>query len=120
MKKIWHKYGAVRCEEDKIKFPSLLERNCYRALKKLRDQGKILFFLRQIPFDLPNGQRHLVDFCVFLRDEVIFLEAKGRDLDLGKLKREIVEAIYQVPIKLVYKAEYVESVLFPLEVNPAT
>lgn len=110
--KIWHKYGAVRCEEDKIKFPSLLERNCYRVLKRLRDDKRILFFLRQIPFDLPNGQRHLVDFAAFTEDQVIFLEAKGRDLDIGKLKREIVEALYGVDIRLVYKAEQLESILF--------
>lgn len=109
---IYHKYGAIRCEEDKIKFPSQLERNCYRVLKKLQEQGRILFFLRQIPFDIPGGFRHLVDFCVFLKEEVIFLEAKGRDLDVGRLKRLQVEDIYKIPVVVVTNSSQIEDKLF--------
>lgn len=96
-----HKYGAVRSEIDGIKFPSQLEKNCYLLLKNLQDSKKIVFFLRQVPFDLPGGFRHFVDYCIFTKDTVIFLEAKGRDLAQGKLKRKQVEDIYNIPVHVV-------------------
>lgn len=90
----------------------MLERSCYLKLKKLKEESRILFFLRQIPFDLPGGMRHVVDFCVFLKDEVKFLEAKGRDLAIGKLKRLQVEDIYNIPIEIVKNSNEIEAKLF--------
>jgi len=112
MRQLKHKYGAVRCEHDNIKFPSMLERNCYIRLKQLKIQGKILFFLRQIGFDLPGGQRHFVDFQVFTLDGVKFLEAKGRDLEVGRIKRLQTEDIYQIPIKVIRAPSEIDSALF--------
>jgi hypothetical protein len=37
---IRHKYGAIACERDGIKFPSKLERNCFDKLKSLKSQGQ--------------------------------------------------------------------------------
>ena len=99
-RKFKHKYGAVRCERDDIKFPSKLERDCYDWLQILKDQGKIRLFLRQIPFDLPGKSKHSVDFCVFTEENVLFVEAKGRDLAMGKLKRKQVEDLYPVDIHI--------------------
>jgi hypothetical protein len=96
-----NKYGAIRCECDGIKFPSKLEKDCYEQLKLLKENKKILFFIRQIPFDLPSSKIHRVDFCLFSTNEVIFIECKGKDLPLGKLKREMVEHIYGIEIKVV-------------------
>jgi len=35
---------------------------------------------------------------VFTKDEVLFIEAKGRDLETGKLKRLMCEELYGVDI----------------------
>ena len=105
---IRHKFNAQRVEKDGIKFPSKLEKQCYEILKKLMEDGIILFFLRQVPFDLPGPSRHQVDFCIFTENNVIFIEAKGRDLPMGKLKRKQVEEIYSIPSHVVKK---------PLEIN---
>jgi len=96
-----HKFGAVSCERDQKKFPSRLERSCYDALKDLQEKKEIRFFLRQVSFDLPGGCSHKVDYCVFTEENVIFIEAKGRDLALGKLKREQVEDIFRINIFVV-------------------
>lgn len=99
-----HKFRALRCETDGIKFPSKLERSCYLALKSLQNQLIILFFLRQIQFDLPGGYKHFVDFAVFTPNYVHFIEAKGRDLAVGKMKREQVMQLYSVDIFVVKNA----------------
>lgn len=104
IKKLRHKFGAIACERDGLRFPSLLERDCYNVLVSLREKKQILFFLRQIPFDLPGPYIHRIDYCVFSPDEVFFIESKGRDLPLGKMKREQVESIYKIVVHVVKKA----------------
>jgi hypothetical protein len=101
MKKLKHKFNAIRCEVDSIKFPSLLEKRCYIVLKKLREAGKILFFLQQIPFLLPGGKKHFVDFLVFTPSNTLFIESKGRDLAVGALKRGICENLANITIHVV-------------------
>lgn len=109
-KKLYHKYGAIRCERDEIKFPSKLERSCYDYLKLMKEQGKILFFLMQIPFLLPAGYKHLVDFMVFYPNTVEFIECKGRDLAVGQLKRQQVEELYGITVHLVKRAEEIQFI----------
>lgn len=110
MFKVKHKFGAQKCEADSIKFPSKLERSVYKTLKQLQQDGKIRAFLRQIPFDIPGG-KHIVDFMVFTSDEVIFIEAKGKDLPEGKRKRAAVMEIYGFPIGVVTDAIQVYSMI---------
>ncbi len=99
-KNIKHKFKAKSCEYDDIKFPSMLERDCYKMLKSLKEKGVIVFFLRQIGFDLPGGYVHKVDFAVFASNDVLFIEAKGKDLAMGAMKRKQVEEIYAIKIHL--------------------
>lgn len=106
-----HKFGAIRCEADGIKFPSKLEREAYFTLKRLQENKHIVFFLRQVPFDIPTHKKHIVDYCVFTKDSVIFIECKGKDLPLGKLKRELVEHLYCIDIKTVKSAGEINETL---------
>lgn len=106
-----HKYGSIPCERNEIKFPSKLERSCYDQLIELKKRGEILFFLRQIPFDLPGGYTHRVDYCVFSNDHVIFIEAKGRDLSVGKIKRLQTEELFGITIFLAHKASDVYKII---------
>ena len=100
-KKFKHKYCAVRCERGAIKFPSLLERAVYDRLKWWESAGKLRMVLRQTLFDLPGGVKHFVDFQVFTDEEVLFVEAKGRDLETGKMKRLMCEEICGIEIHVV-------------------
>lgn len=103
-RKLKHKYGAIRCERNGIKFPSKLERSFYDKLKVLQRSGKVIFFLRQVGFDLPGNTRYFADFMVFWQDgSVEIIDTKGKDTPISKMKRKQVEATYPIEIKIVTK-----------------
>lgn len=110
-KKLNNKYKARVSYCDNIRFPSMLERNCYVKLKDLQNKGKILFFLRQIPFDLPGGFKHIVDYQVFTEGDVLFIEAKGKELPMWNLKSAQVEEIFNVQIHVAKKPEDIDQIL---------
>jgi hypothetical protein len=98
---IKHKFNAKPCEADGKKFPSKLERSYYNQLKIRQANGEVLFFLRQIPFEIP-GSKYVVDFAVFLASgEVEFIDTKGMDTPMSKIKRKAVEELFPVTIKIV-------------------
>lgn len=102
MKTLRHKFGAVRCQSDGKKFPSKLERNYYDQLCLRQKSGDIIFFLRQISFDLPGNVHYRADFQVFNKDgSVEFIDTKGKDTPLSVAKRKMVEALYPIQIKIV-------------------
>ena len=106
-----HKYGARRCEFDGLKFPSLLERDSFIQLKRLQQEGVVRFFLQQVPFRLPGLKKHQVDFCVFTNENVLFIEAKGKDLPMGALKRAQCEDLADITIHVVKKASEIPAVI---------
>ena len=99
-----HKFGAVKCQRDGKKFPSRLERAYYDKLMTLQHSGEVIFFLRQIAFELPGGVKYITDFQVFLSDGTIeFVDTKGKDTPLSIAKRKMVEELYPIEIKIVKK-----------------
>lgn len=100
--KIRHKFNAIQTVTDGIKFGSKKEAAYYAQLKLRQMSGEVLFFLRQVPFHLPGGVRHVVDFVEFHADGTVkIVEVKGMDLAMGKLKRKQVEALYPITIDVV-------------------
>ncbi len=78
----------------------------YAADLELRQKaGEVWFWLEQVPFILPGGTKHRVDFMVFYvfydRQEWELIEIKGRDLPMGRMKRKMVEDLYSVTITVV-------------------
>lgn len=101
-----HKYFAKPTNVDGIRFSSKLEASYYSKLKMLRNAGEIVFFLRQVPFDLP-GCKYLADFQIFWRSgDVSFIDVKGIDTPVSKLKRKQVEDLYPVKIQVVEKGDF--------------
>lgn len=99
-----HKFGAVRCEREGKKFPSKLEARYYDKLRMLQNSGQVLFFLRQIPFDLPGSVCYVCDFQVFYSNgEISFVDTKGKDTALSQTKRKMVEELYPITIEIVSK-----------------
>jgi len=95
-----HKYNAIRTEVNGIKFPSKRESRYYQDLLLAQKSGELLFFLRQIPFDLIGGVRYVCDFMEFWRNgEIRFTDCKGFSTDIYKLKKKQVETLY--PIKII-------------------
>jgi len=80
---------------DGIVFDSKREAARYKELGLLREQGEVLFFLRQTPFHLPGKTRYLVDFTVFWASgAVTFEDVKGVRTASYKTKKRQVEEIY--------------------------
>lgn len=98
-----HKFSAQRCEEDSIKFGSKAERNYYVGLKQKQKIGEVVFFLRQVPFDLPGNTKYFVDFQVFNSDGTVdFVDVKGMSTPMFILKKKQVEDLYPIEIKVVH------------------
>jgi len=103
MKILRHKYHAVSTKKDGKNFDSKMEGRYYEQLKLRQLAGDVIFFLRQVPFDLP-GMKYVADFQVFLSDGTVeFIDVKGMDTPMSKAKRKAVEEIYPVTIKIVTK-----------------
>lgn len=97
-----HKFNAKQTLRDGIKFQSKKEAAYYDELKLGKQAGEVVFFLRQVPFDLPGGVKYRVDFQVFWVDGTIdFVEVKGYETSEWKMKRKMVESIYPIKIKVV-------------------
>lgn len=102
MKILKHKFGAVRTKRDGLKFDSKLEAAYYSQLKLRQHAGDILFFLRQVPFQLPGNVKYVCDFMVFMADGTIeIVDVKGKDTHMSIAKRKMVEDIYPLQIKVV-------------------
>lgn len=102
-----HKYHAQRTEYNGVKYASKKEANHARELDLRKKAGEIDFWLRQVPLSLPGGITYRIDFvtlkqvvntCLY---EVHWIEVKGKDLPMGKLKRKQVEAIYGIEVEVV-------------------
>ncbi len=99
---IFHKFHAVATTVDDIKFASKREARYFNELKLRKLAGEVIFFLRQVPFHLPGGSRHVIDFAEFRADgTVAFVEIKGFDTPSGKMKRKIVEALFPIKIEVI-------------------
>lgn len=95
-----HKFGAVRTERDGIKFQSKKEARYFDFLQLEQKAGRVLFFLRQVPFHLPGGVIYRVDFQVFFRHgDVLFIDVKGMRTPEYITKKKLVEALYPVTIE---------------------
>lgn len=97
-----HKYKAIRTELDGIKFDSKKEAAYYLDLKRQKDAGFVLFFLRQTAFDLPGNVKYRCDFQVFYVDgRIRFIDVKGMQTKDFIMKKKMVEALYPVEIEIV-------------------
>jgi len=97
---IRHKYNAKRTEFDGKKFDSKKEAHFYAKLKLAKESGELLFFLQQVPLDLPGGTKYRVDFVCFWEDGTVeFIDVKGFKTETYKLKKKQVEALYPIEIK---------------------
>ena len=94
-----NKYGAVPTYVDGIRFDSKREARLYESLKARQATGELLFFLRQVPIHLAGGTKLVVDFLLFYADgRFEFLDAKGKETPVFKVKRREVEAAYPIRI----------------------
>lgn len=95
-----HKFHAKRTERDGIKFQSRKEAHYYDQLKLRMRSGEVIFFLRQVPFDLPGNIKYRVDFLEFWADGTChFIDVKGMRTKTYIRNKKQVEALYPVEIE---------------------
>ncbi len=97
-----HKFHATPSTYDDIRFDSKKEANYYLDLKKRVESGEVLFFLRQVPIHLPGNVRYVVDFLEFHNDGTVhFVDVKGVETPMFKVKKKLVESLYPIKIEVV-------------------
>jgi hypothetical protein len=90
-----HKYNAKATVVDGFRFDSKKEAAHYKRNKLLLANGDMIMQLRQTPLHLPDGVVYRLDFMEFYSDgTILFIDVKGRDTPMSKLKRGQVEYLY--------------------------
>lgn len=97
-----NKYKAKPAKRKEKRFDSQAEARYYDRLVIEQDNGRVDFFLRQVPFDLPGGVKYRADFMVFYSDGAVkIIDVKGVETAGFKLKKKQVEELYPVEIEIV-------------------
>lgn len=96
------KYRNIPTIVDGIRFHSKKEAEWYQKIKASVQELHIKYFLRQVPFHLPGNTKYLADFMVVYVDGSIeFIDVKGRDTPMSKMKRKMVKDLYGIEIIIV-------------------
>lgn len=102
-----HKFKNKPVIDNGKRFASKLEHSYKNHLEILKKEGKVLFYLMQVPIDLPGGTKYVLDFLVFYEDgDVKFIDTKGVETDMFKLKKRQVESLYPFDIEIVKKGDF--------------
>lgn len=90
-----HKFHATPTTTNGRRYASKLEARHADRLRLAQASGELLGWLEQVPFHLPGGVRHVVDFLEFWADgRCVFTETKGHETESYRAKKRIVEALY--------------------------
>lgn len=66
--------------------------------------GELLFYLRQVPFELPGSTTYRADFLEFWIDGTVCVtDVKGFETPEFKIKKALLEETYPVSLKIVKK-----------------
>jgi hypothetical protein len=99
-----NKYHNHPTTVDGIRFDSKKEARYYEQLKIRQQLGEVDYFLMQVPLRLPGGSKYVVDFQVFFADPSIppeYVDVKGRETPVFRLKKREVEHLYPIRIRCV-------------------
>ena len=104
MKRLSHKFHAKPQKIEGRHFASKAEAAYYHKLKAAQTSGDLLFFLRQVPLDLPGSTKYIVDFLEFWSDgSILFTDVKGFETEVFKIKLRQVHEMYPFEINIVKK-----------------
>lgn len=95
------KYKNIRTEYNGQMYDSKREAKHAKDIDLLIRAGQVKSVVRQVRFKLPGNVSHYVDFMLILPDsKVRFVESKGIDLAMGRMKRHQVEELYKIEIEV--------------------
>ena len=94
------KYKNVRVRIDGINFDSGKEGRYYLKLRAMQEAGMVLYWHRQVIFDLAEKATYRCDFQVFYPDgSVRYIDVKGFKTKEYILKKKLVRRLYGVDIE---------------------
>lgn len=105
------KYGNRENFVDGIRFSSRLEADRYVELCLLTASGQVLWFLRQVPFDVAPGVKYRADYLVVWNrsgsasEAVTVEDTKGMMTSASRVKIAVVEQRYGIRIRLLRRAD---------------
>lgn len=99
------KYRNQPVVVDGKRFDSKLELHCYNWLCARRTARDVLWFIRQVPFELPGGIKYRADFLAVTKSGVEVIDAKGVETRVSANKRKQVMELYGVPVQIWGKRE---------------
>ena len=96
-----NKYNATKTQVDGITFDSKKEANYYIGLKQQQRAGVVLYFHRQVRFDLPGNTAYRVDFQIFYPGGAVrYVDVKGHKTKEFIRAKKQVEATYPITIEI--------------------
>ncbi len=99
---VHHKYHAKPDTRGNLRFDSKKEARYFDTLKLRVDVGEVLYFHRQVPIELPGKTKYVVDFQEFHSDGTVhYVDVKGAQTEVFRLKKRQVEALYPFEIEVV-------------------
>ena len=105
MKKLKHKYNAKAVVKQGKRFDSKLEARYAGKLDLAKKSGDLLFYLRQVPFEIAGGVKYRCDFMEFWKDgSVVVTDCKGFFTSQSKAKISMVEDLYPIEVNIVKEA----------------
>lgn len=99
-----NKYHNHPTTVDGIRFDSKKEARYYEQLLIRKKLGEVSYFLMQVPLRLPGGSKYVVDFVTFFTDpgkQPDYVDVKGRETQVFRLKKREVEHHYPIRIRCV-------------------
>ena len=105
---MFNKYKNIKVSFDGKKFDSILERDTYIRLKIYQEKRQDFQLIFKKTFDL-KACRFIPDFTlIFDNGNTIVMDSKGVLTDSAKLKIKFLKYFYELPVKLIKKAEEVD------------
>lgn len=96
-----HKYKAKPTTIDGERYDSKKESLYGGQLKMLQMAGELIFYLRQVPFAIGGGAKYRLDFMEFWANgDIKYVDIKGYDTPMSRLKRKQVEDLYPIKIEV--------------------
>lgn len=98
------KYGNIKTEINGYVFDSKREANRYMVLLSMEQSGEISDLIMQYPLDLrvQGGKivgKYYADFRYTKNGKFIYEDSKGVRTAVYRLKKKIVEAVYNIKIE---------------------
>ena len=99
------KYGNIKTVIDGIKFDSKREAYYYQIYKKLEQQGDLWNLKLQTKLDFKLDGKHIFyykpDFEYDDRNGHHYIDVKGVETAVFRLKKKLIEALYNIEIEIV-------------------